>query len=753
MASSYIILIFLLLGYCVAAGSENCLISLNSAINPIADPTSWTSPSGRFAFGFYQEGGGFKVGIWMVHKSQNTTVWTANRDDLPVSSNAALELTHDGRLVLKISPGETQLIANSSESASCAAMDDSGNFILYNQHSEVIWQSFNFPTDTLLGGQSIPTGAGLYSSVSGTNHSTGRFLLSMQSDGNIVLYPKHTEPSGIDAYWASNTCCYLQPVHFHLYLNFTGALLLIDEQGQSELISDPDTSSVNHNSTIYRLILDSGGLLQMYSHRFSENGDDVVSLMRMIPNNKCRVKGLCGFNSYCTMEDEEPLCRCFPGTDYVDSTNQFSGCETIFKEEWCSNAKENLSSSTFKSIDHVYWVDPPYFQVTMEVADCDKSCLEDCDCEVALYDFDQGTCMKQKLPLMYAWTVPEKSFRALFKVGVERIEAANTNNSDSQLRVFKYKKIVESGNFGLTEQLTLRPFSYRELKRATNGFKEELGKGSFGAVYKGTLYRGKRAVAVKRLEKLVNEGEGEFRAEMRVIGATNHRHLVRLLGFCAEASKRLLVYEFMSNGSLADLLFRSERHPDWNERMRIALEIARGILYLHEECDTPIIHCDIKPQNILMDDFWTVKISDFGLAKLLMPDQTKTFTVIRGTRGYMAPEWHKGTPISVKTDVYSYGIMLLEIVFCRRHMDVNASTPEEIVLSSWAYRHFRDGELDKLVLGEEVDKRLLEKLVKVSLWCIQDEPAFRPSMKSVVMMLDGTTEISVPPCPTAAATV
>ncbi|XP_056168202.1 G-type lectin S-receptor-like serine/threonine-protein kinase LECRK1 isoform X2 [Syzygium oleosum] len=729
------------IGYYVAAGSELCSISLDSAINPITDPTSWTSPSGRFAFGFYQEGGGFKVGIWMVRKSQNTTVWTANRDDPPVSSDAALELTRDGWLVLKISPGKTERIANSSDRASCAAMDDSGNFILYNQLSKVIWQSFNFPTDTLLGGQSIPTGTELYSSVSGTNHSTGRFRLSMQSD---------------------------------------------DERGQPEPIAEPDTPSVYHNSTIYRLILDSGGLLQLYSHIFTENGDDVVSSTWTRPDDKCSVKGLCGFNSYCSMEGKQPVCRCFPGTDYVDSKNQFSGCERNFKEEWCRDSKENLSSITSKSIDNVYWQDPPYFQVTMEVADCNMSCLEDCDCEVALYDFDQGNCMKQKLPLMYARTV-SGHFRAFFKMGVEGIEAAN--NSDSQvqvkvnskketiqllsvtiglttcscialavaglfafkLRVFEYKKIVESGIFGLTEELTLRPFSYRELKRATNGFKEELGKGSFGTVYKGTLYRGKRAVAVKRLEKLVNEGEREFRAEMRVIGATNHRHLVRLLGFCAEASKRLLVYEFMSNGSLADLLFRSERRPDWNERMRIASEIARGILYLHEECDTPIIHCDIKPQNILMDDFWTVKISDFGLAKLLMPDQTRTFTVIRGTRGYMAPEWHKSTPISVKADVYSYGIMLLEIVFCRRHMDVNAPTPEEIVLSSWAYRHFRDGELDKLAPGEEVDKWLLEKLVKVSLWCIQDEPALRPSMKSVVMMLDGTTEISVPPCPTAAA--
>ncbi|KAJ0802923.1 putative protein kinase RLK-Pelle-SD-2b family [Helianthus annuus] len=129
---------------------------------------------------------------------------------------------------------------------------------------------------------------------------------------------------------------------------------------------------------------------------------------------------------------------------------------------------------------------------------------------------------------------------------------------------------------------------------------------------------------------------------MQVIGKTHHKNLVRLLGYCAEGkTQRLLVYEYMSNGTLADCLFKSERLPDWSERVRIALDVARGILYLHEECETPIIHCDIKPQNILMDDFWTAKISDIGLAKLLMPDQTKTFTIVRGTCLLTLKKWRR----------------------------------------------------------------------------------------------------------------
>ncbi|KAK4585179.1 hypothetical protein RGQ29_022729 [Quercus rubra] len=209
----------------------------------------------------------------------------------------------------------------------------------------------------------------------------------------------------------------------------------------------------------------------------------------------------------------------------------------------------------------------------------------------------------------------------------------------------------------------------------------------------------------------------------------------------------------MSNGSLANVLFKGIRRPGWDERVRIALDVARGILYLHEECKAPIIHCDIKPSKILMDDFWTTKISDFGLAKLLMPDQTRTFTMVRGTRGYMAPESHKNTPISVKVDVYSYRMVLLEILCCKRNMDVNASKLEEIVLSTWVYKCFVARELDKIVGVEEVDKRTLANMVKVGLWCIQDEPFLRPSMKSVVLMLEGITDISVPPCPTNGLTL
>ncbi|KAG9456080.1 hypothetical protein H6P81_000588 [Aristolochia fimbriata] len=314
------------------------------------------------------------------------------------------------------------------------------------------------------------------------------------------------------------------------------------------------------------------------------------------------------------------------------------------------------------------------------------------------------------------------------------------------------------GSLGPTEEISPQLFSYDQLRRATDGFKEELGRGSFGAVYKGAIGGNgetRRLVAVKRLEKVIEEGEREFLTEMRSIGRTHHRNLVRLLGVCHEGQTRLLVYEYMSNGSLASFIFKKvdDDRPRlrWNERVRIAVDVARGILYLHQDCEPHIIHCDIKPQNILMDASRTAKICDFGLAKLLGPDQTRTFTAVRGTRGYLAPEWYKNAPISVKADVYSFGMVLLETICCRKNLDVDVPD-EEMILSEWVYRCFREGQLSKLLKeeeedGEEVEKRVLERMVKVALWCIQEEPALRPTMKMVMAMLEGNLETPIPPPP------
>ncbi|XP_031278399.1 G-type lectin S-receptor-like serine/threonine-protein kinase LECRK3 [Pistacia vera] len=182
--------------------------------------------------------------------------------------------------------------------------------------------------------------------------------------------------------------------------------------------------------------------------------------------------------------------------------------------------------------------------------------------------------------------------------------------------------------------------------------------------------------------------------------------------------------------------------------MDIARNIAKGLIYLHEDCETRIIHCDVKPQNILMNEYNCAKISDFGLAKLLKPDQTRSFTRIRGTRGYVAPEWQRKLPVTVKADVYSFGIVLLNITCCRRSVDWTLSE-EEAILEEWVYHCFQAGQLGEVVRDEDVDKLQLERTVKVGLWCIQYEPSLRPSMKKVLLMLEDIVDIPLPSNPTS----
>ncbi|XP_050224494.1 G-type lectin S-receptor-like serine/threonine-protein kinase SD2-5 [Mercurialis annua] len=292
-------------------------------------------------------------------------------------------------------------------------------------------------------------------------------------------------------------------------------------------------------------------------------------------------------------------------------------------------------------------------------------------------------------------------------------------------------------DLGQISGLPLR-FTFLQLKLATRNFENRLGNGSFGTVFEGTLENG-RKIAVKRLESL-GQGKKEFLAEVNTVGSIHHLNLVTLIGFCAESRHRMLVYEFMCNGSLEKWIFRDENALDWQTRKSIMIGIAKGLAYLHEECTRKIVHLDIKPQNILLDANLQAKISDFGMSTLIERDQSQIMTAIRGTFGYMAPELLSSI-ITKKADVYSFGIVVMEIVCGRKNID--RSVPEDYMFLLLTFmRKAKDGQLGDLVDKKcELQKLEVVEMMKVAVWCLQNDYTARPSMSSVVRVLESDMKV------------
>ncbi|XP_041010689.1 G-type lectin S-receptor-like serine/threonine-protein kinase At5g24080 [Juglans microcarpa x Juglans regia] len=294
-------------------------------------------------------------------------------------------------------------------------------------------------------------------------------------------------------------------------------------------------------------------------------------------------------------------------------------------------------------------------------------------------------------------------------------------------------------------------YSYSEVKKMTKGFKDKLGEGGYGTVFKGTLRSG-QLVAVKMLGKSKANGQ-EFISEVATIGTIHHVNIVQLIGFCVEGSKRALVYEFMSNGSLNKYIFSQEGSIllSFEKMHDIALGVARGIKYLHEGCEMQILHFDIKPHNILLDENFTPKVSDFGLARLFSADDSiVSLTAVRGTLGYMAPElcYQNIGGISYKADVYSFGMLLMDMTGRRRNLNTFADQSSETYFPTCVYDQLHNENGIEIEDATKEEKKMTKKMIIVALWCIQMKPNDRPSMKKVIEMLEGDIEcLQIPPKP------
>ncbi|KAF7813837.1 proline-rich receptor-like protein kinase PERK1 [Senna tora] len=293
-------------------------------------------------------------------------------------------------------------------------------------------------------------------------------------------------------------------------------------------------------------------------------------------------------------------------------------------------------------------------------------------------------------------------------------------------------------------------FTYEELARATDGFSDAnlLGQGGFGYVHRGILPNGKE-VAVKQLKAGSGQGEREFQAEVEIISRVHHKHLVSLVGYCIRGTQRLLVYEFVPNNTLEFHLHGKGRPTmDWPTRLKIALGSAKGLAYLHEDCHPKIIHRDIKAANILLDFKFEAKVADFGLAKFSSDVNTHVSTRVMGTFGYLAPEYASSGKLTEKSDVFSFGVMLLELITGRRPVDSNHTFVEDSLVD-WARpvltRALEDQSFDSLVdprLQHEFDPNEMGRMVACAAACIRHSARRRPRMSQVVRALEGDVSLS-----------
>uniref|UniRef100_A0A6N2K7G5 Receptor-like serine/threonine-protein kinase n=1 Tax=Salix viminalis TaxID=40686 RepID=A0A6N2K7G5_SALVM len=702
-------------------------VSLGTFLTTASGDLPWTSPSGEFAFGFQQvSDAGYLLAIWFKKIPERTIVWSADRNNIAQRGSTA-QLTADGQLVLNDQSGTpiwtTPYLGGSR--AAYGAMLDTGNFVVAGQAGAILWQSFDQPTDTLLPTQNLNSGGELIAPYLEKNYLDGRFKLILQRDGNLVMYTITYPLTASNAYWSTGSS--IGSGH-QLIFNQSGSMYLVARNGT--ILNHVFSNSVPSQDLYLRATIDYDGVFRQYVYPKTASSGNMnwTTLPNSIPSNICLAiknvvgSGACGFNSYCTLgDDQRPSCRCPPGYTFFDQNDVWKGCKQMFISQDCGHPSPETDSFEITDMLNTNFPNNDY-EIFGSVDEdwCRQSCLSDCYCAVAT--FKDRTCRRD--PLLNGVTDPSIGDKALMKVRKdnrteELAQKKSAKKSDPSALIVTGSVLLGSSIFLIVlsllgiyvfftrwnrqkpklipqhhvmRDMNLQNFTYNELETATGGFDEELGRGAFGPVYKGVLGgEDKQIIAVKRLEKMAGEGETEFKTEVTVIGRTNHKNL---------GQHRLLVYEYMSGGSLSNYIFGDSR-PNWHRRLQIAFGVARGLLYLHEECSSQIIHCDIKPQNILLDESFNARISDFGLAKLLKTEQSKTITVIRGTKGYVAPEWFKNLPVTAKVDTYSFGILLLELVCCRKNFEINAREEHQIVLADWACDCFKEGKLNLLVEEDE----------------------------------------------------
>ncbi|KAL9686604.1 hypothetical protein QQ045_030997 [Rhodiola kirilowii] len=754
--------LLLLQHFSTAASTEIPLGSILYASKPAS--SSWSSPNTKFSLRFIPSSSSSTSFVASINHGA-LSVWQAGGiSKAVVDSNGHFCLHSSGDLRLVNSSKVTIWSSGTSGlNVTSAFLTDSGNLVL-NNRSVSVWSSFDHPTDTLVPLQNLTVENFLQSGI---------YSLNFDKSGDMVLKWNHSVE-----YWqfgsssTRNVVNYISP---SLSILAVGVLTISDET-----LSDPlkvifsddygEGSDDDDEDTFRFLKMDSDGNLRIYSS--SKIG--IITQQWAALSDQCLVFGFCGDMGICSYNDSgDPVCRCASQNFVpVDLNDSRKGCKRKLEIDNCSETIEMVQLDHTKFLTFGRGLASDIFFKAGSA--CRLNCLTD-TVYVASSSLSDGSgkCHLKKPGFLSGYHSP--AFLATSYIKVCGAVASNPTSASSE-NILKHngkrvsvlivavavlcavlgllllecavwcccKKFSKFGasntHDALLEYASSSPvqFSYKELQIVTKGFTEKLGEGGFGTVFRGTFAN--KYVAVKQMDG-IEQGEKHFRTVVSMISSTHHLNLVKLVGFCSEGRHRLIVYEFMKNGSLANFLFDLEESSgkvlNWDVRFRISIGAARGLSYLHESCRDCIVHCNFKPENILLDENNNAKVSDFGLASLTNPNGI--------INGYLAPERLANLPVTSKSDVYSFGMVLLEIVSGRRNFEEVGSEK----FCDWAYNEYEKGNgegiLDKRLVGVQMEK--VKRVIEVSFWCIQEQPSCRPTMGKVVQMLEGVVEIEKPPAP------
>ncbi|KAK7328008.1 hypothetical protein VNO77_22102 [Canavalia gladiata] len=762
------------------------------------------SPEEVFEFGFFNRSGSrWYLGIWYKDMPGRILVWVANRDTPLQNSNGTLKIGDKGNLVLLDQTGNSIWSAPNQTIGINPILElfDSGNLILIEANekntSNYLWQSFDYPTDCLLPGMklgwNLDTGVErrITSWKSQDDPSSGDVYFSLEYRGipDVFLW-KGKERIFRTGPWNGERFGGVPVLNIIAVLNDK----VVADEHQVYYVP----SSLNQ-SRFSRFIVNWTGEIERYVWIESSQ---TWNKLWFAPAGDCDHYGVCGPFGICD-SNGFPVCKCIEGFNVKnqqqwDLRNFSDGCA---RKTGLECGKDRFLHMTNVQLPDTTKV---FLNSSMTLLECQNMCLNNCSCTAYANEKITGGgtgCVMWFDNLLDVRQFSEGGQDLYVKLAASDVDESGTGTgsaggSNKKKNVGKIAGIVvtvaiiilgvtifilwkkrklqsssnentgQNGNFDRGEatllheaifsnnrdhsderkmdDLELPLFDFSTIKEATNYFSlaNKLGEGGFGSVYRGKLMNGQE-IAVKRLSTNSGQGSEEFKNEVRSIAKVQHRNLVRLFGCCIEKDEKMLILEYMENNSLDSILFDKAKSSqlDWPMRFNIICGIAKGLVYLHHDSRFRIIHRDLKASNILLDGEMNPKISDFGIARIFGNDQTQANTRrVVGTYGYMSPEYAMGGYFSVKSDVFSFGVLVLEIISGKKNRGFYSS--DDINLLGHAWRIWKDENALELIDSSFADSYSVAEVLRcihVGLICVQERAEDRPTMSSVVLMLNSET--------------